>query len=144
VLRSKRRVDLAQLVHLRLNWCISEQPVSLAGGRIGCAQMLALNEPPTAIISGIDLPGIRYMRRGDGARRPVDRGVDNPELPAREFPALIIVHLPVPHIGELVAESPLAQLRGNSAAAHVDELLARNEIRVWDAPLTQASRTLLF
>jgi LacI family transcriptional regulator len=115
------------------DWCISEQPLSLAGGRTGCAQMLALNKPPTAIIGGIDLLAIGCIEEAHarGVAVPGDLsivGIDNLDMSAHLFPALTTVHLPVARIGELAAESLLAQLRSDGTAAHVElpvELVVR-------------------
>jgi LacI family transcriptional regulator len=115
------------------DWCISEQPLSLAGGRTGCAQMLALDEAPTAIIGGIDILAIGCIEEAHarGLAVPHDLsivGIDNLEMSAHLFPALTTVHLPVMRIGELAAESLLTQLRSDGAAAHVDlpvELVVR-------------------
>jgi LacI family transcriptional regulator len=116
------------------DWCICEQPLSLAGGRTGCAQMLALNEPPTALIGGIDLLAIGCIEEAHtrGLTVPGDLsivGIDNLEMSAHLFPALSTVHLPVARIGELAAESLLAQLRNDGTAAHVElpvELVVRH------------------
>jgi LacI family transcriptional regulator len=115
------------------DWCISEQPPSLAGGRTGCAQMLALDEAPTAIIGGIDILAVGCIEEAHarGLAVPHDLsivGIDNLEMSAHLFPALTTVHLPVMRIGELAAESLLAQLCSDGAAAHVDlpvELVVR-------------------
>lgn len=115
------------------DWCISEQPLSLAGGRTGCAQMLALDEPPTAIVGGIDILAIGCIEEAHarGLTVPGDLsvvGIDNLEMSAHLFPALTTIHLPVARIGELAAESLLAQLRSDGVAAHVDlpvELVVR-------------------
>jgi LacI family transcriptional regulator len=56
-------------------------------------------------------------------------GIDNLEMSAHLFPALTTVHLPVARIGELAAESLLAQLRSDGAAAHIElpvELVVRH------------------
>lgn len=115
------------------DWCISEQPLSLAGGRTGCAQMLALDEPPTAIIGGIDLLAIGCIEEAHarGLAVPKDLsivGIDNLEMSAHLFPALTTVHLPVGRIGELAAESLLAQLRDDRVRTRLDlpvELVVR-------------------
>jgi LacI family transcriptional regulator len=115
------------------DWCVSEQPLSLAGGRTGCAQMLALDQPPTAIIGGIDILAIGCVEEihARGLVVPDDLsvvGIDNLEMSAHLFPALSTVHLPVARIGELAAESLLAQLRSGGTATHVDlpvELVVR-------------------
>jgi LacI family transcriptional regulator len=115
------------------DWCICEQPLSLAGGRTGCAQLLALNETPTAIIGGIDLLAIGCIEEAHtrGLVVPGDLsivGIDNLEMSAHLFPALSTVHLPVARIGELAADSLLAQLSNNGAITQIDlpvELVVR-------------------
>ena len=50
-------------------------------------------------------------------------------MSAHLFPALSTVHLPVARIGELAAESLLAQLRNDGTAAHIElpvELVVRH------------------
>jgi LacI family transcriptional regulator len=121
------------------DWCICEQPLSLAGGRTGCAQMLALNESPTALIGGIDLLAIGCIEEAHtrGLVVPGDLsivGIDNLEMSAHLFPALSTVHLPVARIGELAAESLLTQLRNDGTAAHV-ELPVELVVRHSTAPL---------
>lgn len=55
-------------------------------------------------------------------------GIDNLDMSAHVFPALTTVHLPVGRIGELAAESLLAQLRGDRVPTRLDlpvELVVR-------------------
>jgi DNA-binding LacI/PurR family transcriptional regulator len=68
-------------------------------------------------------------------------GIDNLEMLAHLFPALTTMHLPVARIGELAAESLLAQLRSDGAAAHVElpvELVVRRSTRRWPEPSCRA------
>jgi LacI family transcriptional regulator len=99
------------------DWLVSEQPLTLAGGRTGCSAMLALEQPPTAIIGGIDMLAIGCIEelhsRGLNVPSALSVvGIDNIEMSAHIFPSLTSVHLPVARIGEAAASCLLDELAG--------------------------------
>ena len=103
---------------LRLpDWLVGEQPLTLAGGRTGCSAMLALEQPPTALIGGIDMLAIGCIEelhsRGLNVPNALSVvGIDNIEMSAHVFPSLTSVHLPVARIGEAAATCLLDELLG--------------------------------
>jgi LacI family transcriptional regulator len=101
------------------DWRISEQPLTLAGGRTGCALMLALEEPPTAIIGGIDILAIGCIEEAHSRGLSVPEnlsvvGIDDIEMSGHIFPSLTTVHLPVGQIGEIAAECLLQKIAGDT------------------------------
>lgn len=107
-------------------WRISQQPYTLGGGRAGCTTLLSLAEPPTAIISGIDIQAfgclVEAHSRGinvPGALSLV--GIDDLEMSAYLSPALTTVHISTGKIGELAAEKLMARLQ-HGAVERVTEL----------------------
>lgn len=100
------------------DWLVSEQPLTLAGGRAGCERMLGLKEPPTAVIGGIDVLAMGCIEEAHsrGLLIPDDLsvvGIDNIEMAAHIFPSMTSVHLPVSRIGELAADCLIGRLSGN-------------------------------
>jgi LacI family transcriptional regulator len=119
-------------------WRVSEQPFTLAGGRSGCAALLALAEPPTAIICGIDQLafGCVLEAQSRGFSVPADLsvvGIDNLEMAAHLSPALTTVHVPTARIGAAAAQRVLDRLAGRKAA-RVVELPIELVIRRSSAP----------
>ncbi len=114
-------------------WRVAEQEFSLAGGRTGCAALLALAEPPTAIVCGIDqlAVGCLVEAQSRGISVPGDLsvvGIDNLEMAAHLQPSLTTVHVPTARIGEAAAGLVLARLRGKPCARRVElpiELVVR-------------------
>lgn len=114
-------------------WRVAEQEFSLAGGRTGCAALLALAEPPTAIVCGIDhlAVGCLVEAQSRGISVPGDLsvvGIDNLEMAAHLSPPLTTVHVPTARIGEVAAGLVLARLRGEARARRVElpiELVVR-------------------
>jgi LacI family transcriptional regulator len=101
-------------------WLVSEQDFTLAGGRGGCAALLALAEPPTAIVCGIDqlAVGCLVEAQSRGLLVPGDLsvvGIDNLEMAAHLSPALTTVHIPTARIGATAAQRVLQRLAGESA-----------------------------
>jgi LacI family transcriptional regulator len=100
-------------------WHVMEQPFTLAGGRSGCAALLSLQAPPTAIICGIDLLAVGCLAEAHarGLRVPGDLsvvGIDNLDMAAHVSPALTTVHVPTARIGEMAALTLLERLNGCS------------------------------
>lgn len=94
------------------DWLAVQQPTTLAGGRAGCATLLALAEPPTAIIGGIDLIAIGCIIEAQSRGFDVPGnisvvGIDDLDMSAHLSPPLTTVHVPTARIG---AESALKLL----------------------------------
>lgn len=105
-------------------WRVVEQEFSLAGGRTGCAALLALAEPPTAIICGIDqlAVGCLVEAQSRGIAVPGQLsvvGIDNLEMAAHLAPALTTVHVPTARIGAEAAGLVLARLRKAAAPRRI-------------------------
>jgi LacI family transcriptional regulator len=86
--------------------------------------MLALEEPPTALIGGIDILAIGCIEEVHSRARvvPADMsvvGIDNIEMSAHVFPSLTSVHLPVSRIGDIAAHCLLEELAGATARATI-------------------------
>jgi LacI family transcriptional regulator len=115
------------------DWRVTEQPMTLAGGRTGCSLMLALEDPPTALIGGIDILAIGCIEEAHSRGLVVPDnlsvvGIDNIEMSAHLFPSLTSVHLPVGRIGDDAANCLLEELAGVRANAIIElpiELVAR-------------------
>lgn len=104
------------------DWLTVQQPTTLAGGRTGCATLLALAQPPTAIIGGIDLIAIGCMieaqSRGlevPGAMSVV--GIDDLDMSAHISPPLTTVHIPTARIGAETAAILLGMIRQGDQAS---------------------------
>lgn len=122
--------------------CVVEAPFTLAGGRAAVAELLALAEPPTAIICGNDLlaAGALFGAQAGGVKVPQELsvvGIDNLEIAAHLSPALTTVNLPTMELGRAVAQHLLARLKGENRPHRVElpiELVVRHSTR-------RASRT---
>ncbi|MGL5446798.1 MAG: LacI family DNA-binding transcriptional regulator [Rhabdaerophilum sp.] len=93
-----------------------EQPTTLAGGRMGCAKLLELADPPTAIVCGLDLIAIGCMveAQARGLAVPGDlsvAGIDDLDMSAHVSPSLTTVHVPTARIGAEAAGKLVAILR---------------------------------
>jgi LacI family transcriptional regulator len=112
---------------------VTEQPLTLAGGRTGCARMLALDDPPSAVIGGIDILAIGCIIEAQSRNIVVPAalsvvGIDDIEMSGHIFPPLTSVHLPVGQIGEIAASSLLEQIAGQKERKTIDlpiELVSR-------------------
>lgn len=115
------------------DWRVVEQEFSLAGGRMGCAALLALAEPPTAIVCGIDQLAVGCLVEAQSRGLVVPEalsvvGIDNLEMAAHLSPALTTVHVPTARIGQAAAGLMLARLRGAASERLVElpvELVVR-------------------
>ncbi len=119
-------------------WRVVEQEFSLAGGRTGCAALLALAEPPTAIICGIDQLAVGCLVEAQSRGIAVPEqlsvvGIDNLEMAAHLSPALTTVHVPTARIGAEAAGMVLARLRRQAHARRI-ELPVELVIRRSSAP----------
>lgn len=111
-------------IHLE-EWRVSEQPLTLAGGRAGCSQLLSLGEMPNAIIGCIDMLAIGALIEAQGRELIIPRdlsvvGIDNLELGAHLSPALTTVHIPTFQIGEMAARQILARVHGEDVPQKVE------------------------
>ncbi|MGL5734015.1 MAG: substrate-binding domain-containing protein, partial [Beijerinckiaceae bacterium] len=110
-----------------------QQPTSIAGGRAGCAMLLALADPPTAIIGGIDLIAIGCVveAQARGLAVPADlsvAGIDDLDMSAHLSPSLTTVHVPTAQIGAEAARKLVAVLQNRPAVMATDlpvELIVR-------------------
>jgi LacI family transcriptional regulator len=107
-------------------WLVSEQDFTLAGGRGGCAALLALAAPPTAIVCGIDqlAVGCLVEAQSRGLAVPGELsvvGIDNLEMASHLSPALTTVHIPTARIGAVAARRMLERL-GGEASPRLTEL----------------------
>jgi LacI family transcriptional regulator len=101
---------------------VRAQPTTLAGGRMGCAELLELADPPTAIIGGIDLIAIGCLveAQSRGLAVPGDlsvAGIDDLDMSAHVAPSLTTVHVPTARIGAEAATKLVAFLRRERAEA---------------------------
>jgi LacI family transcriptional regulator len=99
---------------------VSEQELTMAGGRAGCARLLDLGDRPTAVIGGIDLFAIGCIQEAQSRGIAVPDtfsvvGIDDIDMAANMTPALTTVHIPTSRIGQTAAATLLAEIRGESA-----------------------------
>jgi LacI family transcriptional regulator len=104
---------------------VIQLPFSLAAGREGMQQLLALSTRPTAIIGGNDLLAIGAMleAQAKGLRVPEDLscvGIDDLELAAHMLPPLTTVQLPTAELGHRCALQVLARLAGQSGERRIN------------------------
>jgi LacI family transcriptional regulator len=101
------------------DWLVNEQPLTLAGGRAGCAALLELDPRPTALIGGIDLIAIGCIEEAHARSLEVPTllsvvGIDGLDMSAHLSPSLTTVHVPTARIGRLAALKLIAQVRGEA------------------------------
>ncbi len=116
---------------------VIQQPFTLAGGRSGCAALLSMHAPPTAIICGIDLLAVGCLAeahaRGIGIPEELSVvGIDNLDMAAHVSPSLTTVHVPTARIGEVAAQTLIRRLGGWTDRIAVDlpvELVVRQSTR---------------
>lgn len=95
---------------------VSEQALTMAGGRVGCAALLELERKPTALIGGIDLFAIGCLEEAHarGMRVPQDLavvGIDGLDMSAHVSPSLTTVNVPTGQIGQLAATTLMGLVR---------------------------------
>jgi LacI family transcriptional regulator len=103
---------------------VIQLPFSMAAGRAGMQTLLALAQPPTAIIGGNDLLAVGGMLEAQrrGLRVPEDIscvGIDDLEISAHMIPALTTVQLPTEELGRRCAQQVLTRLRGSSGERQI-------------------------
>lgn len=107
------------------SWCVIEQPLTLSGGRAGCAALTQLAEPPTAIIGGIDLLAIGAMLEAQARGIQVPQqmsvmGIDDLDMSAHVSPALTTVHVPTAAIGAEAARALVRLINGAESRVAVE------------------------
>lgn len=115
------------------DWLVSEQSVTLTGGRTGCAALLELAQPPTAIIGGIDLIAVGCILEAQSRGLTVPGmlsvvGIDDIDMSAHMSPSLTTVHIPTVRIGQTAATLLMSLIRGEHGGSHIElpvELVVR-------------------
>jgi LacI family transcriptional regulator len=115
------------------DWLVSEQPLTLAGGRTGCAKLLELDQRPTALVGGIDVFAIGCIQEAQARGLAVPDmlsvvGIDDMDMSAHLSPSLTTVHIPTTRIGQDAAKGLIAQLRGEAMEPRIElpiELVVR-------------------
>jgi LacI family transcriptional regulator len=116
---------------------VSQQGLTLAGGRSGCAALLDLAEPPTAIIGGIDLFAIGCIQEAQSRAIAVPGGlsvigIDDIDMSAHMIPSLTTVHIPTALIGQTAAMMVIAEINGAGGNRYQD--LPQQELPQQDLP----------
>jgi LacI family transcriptional regulator len=98
------------------DWLASEQDLTLAGGRSGCAALLQLESPPTGIIGAIDLIAIGCLQEAQAQGLVVPNslsivGIDDIDMSAYIRPSLTTVHIPTGQIGQMAAATVISLIR---------------------------------
>lgn len=115
------------------DWLVSEQPLTFAGGRTGCAELLELDERPTALIGGIDVFAIGCIQEAQARGIAVPEmlsvvGIDDIDMSAHMSPSLTTVHIPTTQIGQEAARSSVARIEGEGEISQIElpvELVVR-------------------
>jgi LacI family transcriptional regulator len=115
------------------DWLVSEQDLTLAGGRSGCAALLELETPPTGIIGAIDLIAIGCLQEAQARGLVVPSslsvvGIDDIDMSAYITPSLTTVHIPTGRIGQVAAATVISLIRDATGHSHTNlpvELVVR-------------------
>ncbi|MEJ7932476.1 LacI family DNA-binding transcriptional regulator [Ramlibacter sp. AN1015] len=99
--------------------CVQFAPIALPAAKAAMERLLALDEPPTAVVATNDVFAVGAMLacREAGVRIPEDisiTGVDNTDLGATQTPGLTSVRTPIVEIGDAAAEQLIARLEGRT------------------------------
>jgi LacI family transcriptional regulator len=102
--------------------CVQYAPISLNAAQDAMARLLALPEPPTAVVATNDVFAVGGMMacRHAGVRIPEDisiTGVDNTDLGATQTPGLTSIRTPITEIGHAAAAQLVARLNGQAYEA---------------------------
>jgi LacI family transcriptional regulator len=97
--------------------CVQHGPISLAAATECMHRLLALPDPPTAVLGTNDVFAVGAMVacRQAGVRIPEDvsiTGVDNTDLGATQTPGLTSIRTPIVEIGDTAAGQLVARLEG--------------------------------
>lgn len=100
---------------------LSQQALSISGGRLGLIELLKAKTPPTAIVCGTDLlaTGALLEAQRQSLHVPNDLsiiGIDNHELAGEMNPGLTTVNLPTQDLGRIAGTQVLAALAGEPIA----------------------------
>jgi LacI family transcriptional regulator len=98
---------------------LTQQPLTLAGGRAGTAALLDLAQPPTAIVGGVDLFAIGAIQEAQvrGLSVPLQFsvvGIDDIDMSAHMTPSVTTVHIPTARIGHDAAEIIISEINGST------------------------------
>jgi LacI family transcriptional regulator len=112
---------------------LCERPYTVADGRNALRQLIAVPEPPTAVICGNDVLafGALFEAAARGLRVPQDlsiTGFDDLDLAAQMVPPLTTVRVPAAEIGRRAADQLVGVARGMTAP-RVTELEAAIVLR---------------
>ena len=115
------------------DWYLVERPFTLDGGRAGLSELLALKDPPSAIVCGNDLlaAGALFEATARSVSVPGQIsviGIDNLDISGHLNPPLTTVHLPTARLGIAAAEHILARIEGKTLP-HRQELLVALVVR---------------
>lgn len=100
---------------------LSEQELSIHGGRLGLRVLLGSKKPLTSVVCGTDMLAIGAMleAQDQGLRVPQDLsicGIDNHELGAEIKPRLTTINLPTRELGQIAAMQIIQTLAGEPVA----------------------------
>jgi LacI family transcriptional regulator len=103
---------------------VSQQGLTIAGGRAGGARLLDLAERPSAIIGGVDLFAIGCIQEAQARGLGVPAGlsvvgIDDIDLSAHMSPPVTTVHVPTGQIGQAAAAALLAGIGGAPQPARI-------------------------
>jgi LacI family transcriptional regulator len=103
---------------------VSQQPLTIAGGRAGGARLLDLADRPSAIIGGIDLFAIGCIQEAQARKLVVPGdlsvvGIDDIDMSAHMSPPVTTVHVPTTQIGQSAASALLAGISGTDSPARI-------------------------
>ncbi len=104
---------------------VQEFPFGFAGGRAGMAALLALAEPPTAVIGGNDVMAVGAMLEVQSRGMAVPRdlsivGMDDLDMAAHVLPGLTTVRLPTAELGRVAAQQVLKRLANEKAEQRIE------------------------
>lgn len=97
--------------------CVQYAPISLQTAREAMHKLIALPDPPTAVVATNDVFAVGAMLacRDAGVQVPQDisiTGVDNTDLGATQTPGLTSVSTPIVEVGRAAADQLVARLEG--------------------------------
>jgi len=101
---------------------LTEQTLSLDGGRLGLRALMAARQPPTALFCGNDLiaAGALLEAQRMGVHVPSQLsicGIDNHELSEAINPGLTTINLPTQDLGRMAANHVLSAIAGHTIPA---------------------------
>ena len=102
--------------------CVQYAPIALSSAEAAMGRLLALDQPPTAVVATNDVFAVGGMLacRKAGVRIPEDlsiSGVDNTDLGATQTPGLTSIRTPIMEIGRAAADQLGARLEGRPFTA---------------------------